>query len=339
MDIGLQVALGIGVAKDYTQGGTVSREQAIADREAEIQAFEARMQQRRRITNPASADRGTPMSRVPFAGPPACSRSTHEFGSLDGSHALPIPSRSEPPRCLERVGKKDTMSKKKTNVLSDTAELLQAFQTRLDALTVRTNAVGRDQQVNRAAIDSILERERINTVKWVDTNRLTQNLIEDFATQKDHNKKVTESLYALRDSTAKAFDCVSQDIERLGRGESQIASLASSVALQSNRLMELVDKAEKAEKRSKPVFYMGFNAFIANNYGGIRLEDKDGKTETTFSVPGDIESLEAQPYGVLIRMKDGAIYILCGGPTPATMFINQFSMAPKPSPEFEEDED
>ena len=62
MDIGLQVALGIGVAKDYTQGGTVSREQAIADREAEIQAFEARMQQRRRITNPASADRGTPMS-------------------------------------------------------------------------------------------------------------------------------------------------------------------------------------------------------------------------------------------------------------------------------------
>ena len=229
------------------------------------------------------------------------------------------------------------MSKKKTNVLSDTAELLQAFQTRLDALTVRTNAVGRDQQVHRAAIDSILERERINTVKWVDTNRLAQNSIEDIATQKDHNKKVTESLYALRDSTAKAFDGVSQDMknalltlqrfnERLGRGESQIASLAFSI-----------DKAEKAEKRSKPVFYMGFNAFIANNYGGIRLEDKDGKTETTFSVPGDIESLEAQPYGVLIRTKDGAIYILCGGPTPATMFINQFSMAPKPSPEFEED--
>ena len=245
------------------------------------------------------------------------------------------------------------MSKKKTNVLSDTAELLQAFQTRLDALTVRTNAVGRDQQVHRAAIDSILERERTNTVKWVDTNRLAQNLTEDIATQKDHNKKVTESLYALRediatqkdhnmkvtgslcalrDSTAKAFDDVSQDMknalltlqrfnERLGRGESQIASLASSI------------------ERSKPVFYMGFNAFIANNYGGIRLEDKDGKTETTFSVPGDIESLEAQPYGVLIRTKDGAIYILCGGPTPATMFINQFSMAPKPSPEFEEDED
>ena len=224
------------------------------------------------------------------------------------------------------------MSKKKTNVLSDTAELLQAFQTRLDALTVRTNAVGRDQQVHRAAIDSILERERINTVKWVDTNRLAQNLTEDIATQKDHNKKVTESLYALRDSTAKAFDGVSQDMknalltlqrfnERLGRGESQIASLASSI------------------ERSKPVFYMGFNAFIANNYGGIRLEDKDGKTETTFSVPGDIESLEAQPYGVLIRTKDGAIYILCGGPTPATMFINQFSMAPKPSPEFEEDDD
>ena len=226
------------------------------------------------------------------------------------------------------------MSKKKTNMLSDTAELLQAFQTRLDALTVRTNAVGRDQQVHRAAIDSILERERINTVKWVDTNRLAQNLTEDIATQKDHNKKVTESLYALRDSTAKAFDDVSQDMknalltlqrfnERLGRGESQIASLASSI------------------ERSKPVFYMGFNAFIANNYGGIRLEDKDGKTETTFSVPGDIESLEAQPYGVLIRTKDGAIYVLCGGPTPATMFINQiqFSMAPKSSPEFEEDDD
>ena len=224
------------------------------------------------------------------------------------------------------------MSKKKTNMLSDTAELLQAFQTRLDALTVRTNAVGRDQQVHRAAIDSILGRERFNTVKWVDTNRLAQNSIEDIATQKDHNKKVTESLYALRDSTAKAFDGVSQDMknalltlqrfnERLGRGESQIASLASSI------------------ERSKPVFYMGFNAFIANNYGGIRLEDKDGKTETTFSVPGDIESLEAQPYGVLIRTKDGAIYILCGGPTPATMFINQFSMAPKPSPEFEEDDD
>ena len=231
------------------------------------------------------------------------------------------------------------MAKKKTTVFGKTAELLQALQTRLDALTVRTNAVGRDRQVHRAAIDSILERERINTVKWVDTNRLAQNLTEDIATQKDHNKKVTESLYALRDSTAKAFDDVSQDMknalltlqrfnERLGRGESQIASLASSI-----------DKAEKAEKRSKPVFYMGFNAFIANNYGGIRLEDKDGKTETTFSVPGDIESLEAQPYGVLIRTKDGAIYILCGGPTPATMFINQFSMAPKPSPEFEEDDD
>ena len=233
------------------------------------------------------------------------------------------------------------MAKSKKNALTQTAELLQAFQTRLDALTVRTNAVGRDRQVHRAAIDSILERERTNTVKWVDTNRLAQNLTEDIATQKDHNKKVTESLYALRDSTAKAFDGVSQDMknalltlqrfnERLGRGESQIASLASSI-----------DKAEKAEKRSKPVFYMGFNAFIANNYGGIRLEDKDGKTETTFSVPGDIESLEAQPYGVLIRTKDGAIYVLCGGPTPATMFINQiqFSMAPKPSPEFEEDED
>ena len=252
------------------------------------------------------------------------------------------------------------MAKSKKNALTQTAELLQAFQTRLDALTVRTNAVGRDRQVHRAAIDSILERERTNTVKWVDTNRLAQNLTEDIATQKDHNKKVTESLYALRediatqkdhnmkvtgslcalrDSTAKAFDDVSQDMknalltlqrfnERLGRGESQIASLASSI-----------DKAEKAEKRSKPVFYMGFNAFIANNYGGIRLEDKDGKTETTFSVPGDIESLEAQPYGVLIRTKDGAIYILCGGPTPATMFINQFSMAPKPSPEFEEDDD
>jgi hypothetical protein len=228
MDIGLQVALGIGVAKDYTQGGTVSREQAIADREAEIQAFEARIQQRRRITNPASADRGTPMSKT-------------------------------------------------QNVLGKTAQLLATFQSALEA--IRKDVIG------------------------------------------------------VRDSTQKAFDGVASDMknallacqrfnERISRQESKAALLAEMIERLEKRLGTAEAKIARTELEAVPVSFMGYEAYIRATR--VVLTAKHGAIDA-FELPSRVIDLQVQPYGLLITVEGGDKYLLCGGPTPASMFLNFYS--------------
>jgi hypothetical protein len=195
------------------------------------------------------------------------------------------------------------MAKSKKNALTQTAELLQAFQTRLDAISDIAHQAKIAADITTDATDAAVAQ----------------------------NEQTTKSLYALRDYAQRGFDNVTVDMknvltviqglnERIGKAESE-----QGAAIRV--LQDRVDKLETAVQRLKPVFYAGYNVFITESGQGIRIENKDGSFCENFYVPGVIKSLDAKPFGVMIYLYDGAVYVLCGGPTHSTMFLNLFSSA------------
>ena len=185
------------------------------------------------------------------------------------------------------------MSKKKTNVLGKTAELLNAFQTRLD---------GVDKNASYA--------------------------LDLHQGQQRTNEKTKDSLYALRDSTAKAFDNVTVDIKNIlhviQRLNERVSKLESREDAGYRRADELDARLKKIEGQLTPVWYHGYEA----TYRDDVLRVAGGEYTDSFKLPEEIVNLESTQWGLQITVKSGARYLLSGGPTPETMFLNFLRSGP-----------
>ena len=181
----------------------------------------------------------------------------------------------------------------KTNALAETAGLLAAFQTRLDG--VDNNA--------SYALDLLQGQQRTN-------------------------EKTTTSLYELRDSTAKAFENVTVDIKNLlhaiQRLNERVSKLESREDAGYRRADELDERIKKIEGQLTPVWYHGYEA----TYRGDVLRVAGGEYTDSFKLPEEIVKLESTQWGLQITVKSGAQYLLSGGPTPASMFLNFLRSGP-----------
>ena len=110
--------------------------------------------------------------------------------------------------------------------------------------------------------------------------------------------------------------------ERISRQESKAAFLAETIERLEKRLGTVEGKIVRAELEATPVSFMGYEAYIRASR--VVLAVKCGVIEA-FELPSRVIDLQVQPYGLLITVEGGDKYLLCGGPTPATMFLNFYS--------------
>jgi hypothetical protein len=202
------------------------------------------------------------------------------------------------------------MAKSKKNTLAQTAELLHAFQTRLDAIAKVAEAATTDVSI------------------LLSTNATTVGKTHD----------AFQSLYKLRDSTQRGFDGVSADLRsvlagferlsgRLSKVESQIDERQTSAHFLRMRVdvleaqeADLKKKVSKLERQGLSVSFQGYEVYFRANRV-IFVKDEGVVGFIPLPVGEEIASLEWQPDGLIVNTESGDKYIVCGGPTPDLMFI------------------
>jgi len=188
------------------------------------------------------------------------------------------------------------MSKVKLQILSKVTDILDKFSDRL-------TSIARQTRQNTDEIAALQDRVRLNVGTLStsvvdlleDRRKVSQTFIE---VQKDFSEKLSvvkaendkrenaqalrdqnnvQSLVNLRDSTAKAFTQVRQDVEsllktiqrlneRVGQVESQNVSLASSVSLISNRTEDIKQKLSASAPVAPTLSHVWVNKKLTGVY-------------------------------------------------------------------------
>jgi DNA repair exonuclease SbcCD ATPase subunit len=194
-------------------------------------------------------------------------------------------------------------------------------------------------------------------------DREINNKREAEQTLRDQNN--VQSLINLRVSTQKGFDDVRKDVEslmktiqrlneRVGQVESQgvvdmalfrqqlrdfesrlnskepatITLLPADHVWVNKKLSGVYDTTNDLEKRiqqlellaKSPMFYMGLR--VRNSGNVLIVDDKE-----FFPFTDEIVNLKAEPYGLIVTIKNGDQFILCGGPSIQTMFVYLYKKA------------
>lgn len=251
------------------------------------------------------------------------------------------------------------------NVNSKLASLLTKLQDRLnrvssamrqnvDAIATKiggleTQTFQRDEQL----------REKLNELgQEVNATKKENDDREARQTLRDQNN--VQSIMKLRDSTQKGFDQVRQDVEsllkavqrlneRVGQAESQgnanvlnVNRLLGSVAKMevtqapntvwvNKKLTGVYDTTDELDKRIQeleqravtPVKYLGYDVRVK----GSSLVFTDLNGTVSFPFHENIANLVTGPYGVIVTVKSGGQYIVCGGSSTVTMYVNLFKKA------------
>lgn len=246
------------------------------------------------------------------------------------------------------------MSNKKSQVLSKVATLLEKFSDRL--VRVSTKADQNAEQIS-LVIGSLDKRDAHQAAR-------DQNNVQSLVNLKDSTQKGFDQVRQDVESLLKTIQRLN---ERLGQVETHDVILTSLVnqpqekidqSIVNSKLSGVYNVTEDLDRRIRSLeenpcaawhhmvgiesrvteleeksnwnlfsSYFGYEAVAKGNElkllsGGDLLE--------VFSVPpesGQITSLDVKPYGLLISTKSGDIYILCGGPTTVTMFLNLIKKA------------
>jgi hypothetical protein len=237
----------------------------------------------------------------------------------------------------------------KERILAKVATLLEKFSERL----VR---VSRETRQNTDAVAALTDKVRLEV--GAQQERLAA--LADEAAQREHRQTLrdqnnVQALVNLRDSTQKAFSQVRDDVEgllkqiqrlneRLGQAESKIAftgpsaidqsivdsKLAGARSFVDMKLKGVYDVTADLERRLRevedianpPVNYLGHKVRLRDNILIVNGND-------FFPFQHEIVRLELETFGVIVGLKNGDQYILCGGPNPSTMYVGAFKLGPQ----------
>lgn len=217
------------------------------------------------------------------------------------------------------------MASKITRILSKLTNLLKQIQTRLDDVSAKVTA----------------------NKKEADDREFRQGL-------RDQNN--VQSLVNLRESAQKAFNQVKDDIKELVNRDSKMNTRILTLETNYNDLLERAKRLimTPAPEPQMPSDHVWVNKKLSGVYDVLtdlqkRLEKLERKAmpllvnylenevrflsdelfvgTKLFVLPGEIVTVSAQSYGLLITIKSGDQYLLCGGPQPVTMFLHFYKKA------------
>jgi len=249
------------------------------------------------------------------------------------------------------------------NVNGKLATLLAKFQIRLNKVSALASQntdttaalvdhvrlkVGRAEGIAVEANDKA-ERAHLSLIYLGEKiDKLTKETEDREVKQTLRDQNNVQALVNLRDSTAIAFDQVKADVEsllkaiqrlneRVGQTESSVNQVESNVnqklsgvntidqSIVNSKLAGVYDVTADLESRlqvveelaTPPAYYLGYKVRFRANI--LIVDGQD-----FFSFQDNVAKLSSEPYGVLVTLKNGDIYLLCGGPTPTTMFVQFF---------------
>lgn len=212
-----------------------------------------------------------------------------------------------------------------SNIVFDYQARIATLQGQLNEKTRKVEglAIDTNEKINRAQLAMVAQGKRVDGLSsYVEilSGRIAElEKCEDQQNLRDQNN--VAGMHKIADETQKSFQAVGKDVEELMK-----------------RIQRLNERMEKAEDRvrlvedkvASPAYYLGYEARIEAGFKlrliAAGLSDPAEAIEP-FKFHEEIVSLETQPYGLLITVRSGDRYILCGGPTPTTMFVNFYKKA------------